>query len=596
MKKRVADVIFDTLADLGAEDCFMVVGGGAMYLDNALGRNKRINKIFNHHEQGSAMAADGYARLKGKPAIVCVTTGPGATNTITGILGAWQDSLPVVVVSGQVRIPTSMESTGLSLRYRGIQEAEIIPMVKSITKYAKQLKKPEEVQAEVIKAYNLAMEGRRGPVWLEVPLDVQNALVDVKPTVIEDLTKEIVDKNTVVNLYEELNKTKRPVILVGTGVENSGNTEAFRKFAKKLKLPVVAGSYASDILGGDCPYYYGLTGTIGTRAGNFILQNADLILSLGCSLSYKVTGFAQDQFAKNGKIIAVDIDEQEMSKPGVRVDQLINCDLSSFFAATQTIKGKIKVKKEWKDYCQKVKERFDIFENANKAKANGRVQSYKFWKDYYNLSPEGIISVLGNNTASSVKLQTGVKLTGQRIITNSNCGSMGEDLPIAIGAAVATKTEIICLTGDGCIMMNLQELQTIKHNKLPIKVVVFTNDGYNAIRQTCKNFFKGEIYGCTKDSGVDFPDFSKIADAFGFKYFRCNTNKDVEKSLKKLFSIKGNCLMEVKQQLDDPISPKVMSKTNPDGTFKTPALQEMYPFISEAETSELMICEKEKNK
>lgn len=590
MKRRVADIIMDVLVENEITDCFAVVGGGAMHLDNALALNDKITKYFNHHEQACAMAAEAYARICGRLAAVCVTSGPGATNTLTGVMGCWQDSLPMLVISGQVRYEISVEQSGLPLRYRGIQEFDIIHSVQNMTKYAVMIKDPLAVKRELLKAIRISMTGRRGPVWLDVPLDVQSAIIEEDNMYpfeekIVCPTASIEDIDFIMN---KLQKAKRPCILAGNGIANSNNLQNFREFAKKLEIPVIGAYLSADVMYMEYPRYYGLSGSIGPRTGNFIVQNADVILSLGCSMGFKMTGFAQDKFAPHAYIISVEVDENEMKKPGVRIDYLVHSDLNSFFAFAKDRVKPVNVPNDWIEYCDKLKTRFSPFDSVRKLEANEKVCAYYFWQEYERYEQSDSISALGNNTANSAKLQIGINKEKQRIVTNNNCGSMGFDLPAAIGAAVAAKREVICLTGDGSIMMNLQELQTIHHYHLPIKVVVFTNDGYNAIRQTSKNFFNGTLIGCTKETGISFPEFKNVASTFGFKYMLCSSNGEVENCLKAFFAAKGNVLLEVEQRLDDPITPKVMSRMNEDGTFETPSLEDMAPFISREEHDSLM--------
>lgn len=591
MKKRVADIIMETLVENNITDCFGVVGGGAMYLDNALALNDNIHKYFNHHEQASAMAAEAYARFSGKMAAVCVTSGPGATNTLTGVMGCWQDSLPMLVLSGQVRYEISVKKSGLPLRYRGIQEFEIVNSVQNMTKYAVMVTDPLSVRREVNKAIHIAMSGRRGPVWLDIPLDIQNAQVDMNDLYPNEEYEEEKKASAadIEFIVKKLKEAERPCILAGNGIANSHTTAEFRKFAEKSGVPVIAACIAADVMYTDNENYYGLSGSIGPRTGNFIVQNADVILSLGCNLGYKMTGFAQDKFAPNAYIVAVDIDENEMKKPGVRVNRFIHSELGEFFAVANGMIERVEVKKKWREYCDYLKERFSAYESAQNLCEDERVCSYKFWEVYENYAPAENISVLGNNTASSAKLQIGVKSEKQRVIANNNCGSMGYDLPAAIGTAVASGKEIVCLTGDGSIMMNLQELQTIRHYNLPIKIVIFSNDGYNAIRQTSNNFFGGKYIGCTKETGVSFPDFCDVAKAFGLKYLCCHNNGELGKSLQAFFESEENIMLEVWQRLDDPVLPKVMSRTSETGEFLTPSLEDMAPFISKEEHDRLLL-------
>ena len=596
MKKRVADIIIDTLVDNDISDCFLVVGGGAMHLDNALALNNKIRKYCNHHEQACAMAAEAYARLSGKMAAVCVTSGPGATNTITGVMGAWQDSIPMIVLSGQVRYQISSMSTDLNLRYRGIQEFDIVPTVKPMTKYAVMVTDPLSIRAEINKAIAMAMEGRRGPVWIDVPLDIQSAIVDTddlyeeSPSIPSDIfeNKEALDK-----LFEILLSAQRPCILGGTGIVSTNVQNQFIDFIEKLCIPVVGGGWCTDMLYTEHPLYYGLSGDIGPRTGNFIIQNADAILVLGNSLSFRQTGYAQEKFASKARILWVDIDENESLKPGMRVELFIHQDIKHFLKQCEAYHFDYKPRKEWLNYCNMLKQRFTPFESIETLNMDERVNSYYFWKIFDLIAPENQIIAMGNSRANAAKIQIGVKKKGQRAITNYLCGSMGYDLPAAIGCAVASQNEVLCITGDGSIMMNLQELQTIAHNGLPIKLVVFSNEGYEAIRQTCKNFFQGVYLGCTQESGISFPDFEKIAEAFGFKYNSCETNTDVSSKLKWLFETSGRLFLEIKQKIDNPLIPKVMSRMREDGSFETPALHDMAPFLSKDDLDILMIGDRD---
>ena len=590
MKKRVCDIIIETLVSRGIVDCFAVTGGGAMYIDNALYKNKSMTKYFNHHEQGCAMAAEGYTRYSGKMALVSVTSGPGGTNTLTGVMGAWVESIPMIVVSGQVRYQISVPKSGLNLRYRGTQEFNIVDTVKTMTKYAKMVINPLDIKMEVNKAIDIALSGRRGPVWLDIPMDVQSAIVeedDLTPNVVIESASKI-DDSDLDYLLNELAKAKRPVILAGRGVSAGGAREHFRQVVDCLNVPVLSSSSSADVMYKEHKRYYGSTGSFGPRAGNFIIQNADLIVSIGCSLGFSSTGFAQQYFAPNAKIIAIDVEEDEMKKPGLKISKFIKSDVLTFLEALKDKTRPIDVNNKWTDYCDKVFERFSPYEAAFNKKEEERVCSYVFWSKFYNHAKDDTIVVLGNNTAIIGALQTGVFKPTQRVIGNKNCGSMGYDIPAALGAAVASKKEVILVTGDGSFMMNLQELQTIKHYGLNVKVVLFENNGYNAIRQTSKNFFNGEMIGCTPETGISFPSFEKVADTFGFEYQKCETNGGVDSALNKLFKTKGNVLLEISELLDDPIVPKVMSRPLPDGTLATPALQDMAPFIEKDEYDELM--------
>lgn len=590
MKKRVADIIMETLVENGITDCFAVVGGGAMFLDNALALNGNIHKFFNHHEQACSMAAEAYARLSGKMAAVCVTSGPGSTNAITGVMGAWQDSLPMIVLSGQVRYAISVEKSGLPLRYRGIQEFEIIPSVKNMTKYAKMITDPLSIKREMTKAIQIAMEGRRGPVWLDIPQDIQNTNVeedDLYPC--EKFTVKY-GKANYGELAVLLKSAKRPCILAGSGIRSGNVMNEFLDFSNRMKIPVIGGAWVADVMYDEHPYYFGLSGNAGPRTGNFILQNADLIIALGNSMGYRQTGFNLEGFAPKAHLVMVDADENETKKPGLNVTLAINRSLKDFFNEIREVELKTGVSEEWMRYCEKLKSRFTPFEAIADINPKDRVCSYYFWKIFDKYQEDDSICALGNNTANTAKLQIGVRKKQQRVITNYTCGSMGYDLPAAIGSAIASNKKVYCITGDGSIMMNLQELQTISHYDLPISVVVFSNDGYAAIRQTSKNFFDGVCIGCTKSTGISFPEFKLIAQAFGFAYLKCSSNEEVEEAVKILVTSKERVLLEIDQLYDNPVVPKLMSRLDENGKMQTPLLHDMAPLLPIEELNSYMIA------
>lgn len=593
MKRRVADIVVDILIEKAITDCFMVVGGGAMHLNNALALREEIKKVSCHHEQACAMAAEAYARACGKLAVVCVTSGPGALNTLNGVEGAWVDNLPMLIISGQSRYNTSVEITGLPLRYRGVQEFEIINSVKNMTKYAKKVIKPTEIRRELNYAIELAMSGRRGPVWIDLPLDVQSTMIEEMELDETPKTMPVTPAATDVDieqLVHEICKAERPVILSGSGIRSSNTIDLFRKVAEQMGIPIVGGALQADILYHGFPRYYGMSGNVGPRAGNIILQNADLILAMGNSLGYKQTGFAQELFAPKAKIIMVDVDEYEAQKPGLRIYKLIHSDLSSFFEKMLQRQFTISLKKAWIEYCDMVFDRFPAFEYKETMGDEGdRVSFYEFWQMFSELEEKDSVIALGNSNCVVGRLQLGINKPEQRVLVNYNSGSMGDDLPEAVGACIALSRTITCVTGDGSIMMNLQELQTIVHYQLPIKIVVFSNDGYGAIRQTNKNFFNGLYIGCDKNSGVSFPDFEKIANSFGIPYAKCSNKNHLETSIEWLEEQKSYAFLEIAQKIDDPIVPKNMARMREDKTFDSPALHDMYPFVDSDELNKYMI-------
>ncbi len=591
MKKRVADIVMDTLVENGIKDCFTVVGGGAMHLDNALGLCKDINKVFNHHEQACAMAAEGYAKACGKMAAVCVTSGPGALNTLNGVEGAYVDNVPMLVISGHPRWDTTVNVTGLNLRYRGVQEYDIIPSVKGMTKYAAMVIDPLSIKREVQKAIDIANQGRKGPTWLTIPLDVQSKVVDTEDLYpiepIDELPYNL-DENKMEMLNSVIKKAKRPVILAGSGIRTGDAINEFRIFAERMNIPVVSGALLPDIMYEGAKNFYGTSGNVGERHGNFILQNSDLIIAIGNSLALKQTGFNQEAFAPNAKIVMVDAGEDEFKKPGTRVDYEIYCDAKLFL--NKAIDGLVpwRVNKEWIDYCDSIEEILGDIDALPECKPEDRVPQSVFWNEMNERIDDNAMVALGNSPGGVGRLQHAVKKPNQRVIVNYNSGSMGDDLPEAIGMIVAGADEVICATGDGSIMMNLQELQTIKYHDYNIKIVVFSNDGYGAIRQTNKNFFKGLYIGCDESSGVSMPDFERVAYAFGMPFKRCENVSQLEETIDWLLRSKGPRILDLCQKIDDPIIPKVMSKMNDDGSFFTPPLHDMYPFIEEEKMKNLM--------
>ena len=589
MKKRVADIIMDTLADNGVEQAFCVVGGGSMFLNNALGISKRIKTIFNHHEQACAMAAEGYARYTtDKPALVCVTSGPGGTNTLTGVMGAYVDSIPMIVVSGQCRYNTSVQDAGVPLRSRGVQEFNIVDTVKTMTKYAKMILDPSEIKREVQKAYDIAMNGRRGPVWLDIPQNVQNAMIEEDELLPALPEPETVSANAsaIESVKNLLKQAKRPVVLAGSGLRYSGNFEAFLNFLNDVRVPVVNASAQPDLLYRDHPLFVGAEGLAGQRAGNFALQNADVVLVLGASLTFGETGWVQENFAPNARVVMVNVDEYEPRKPGLHIETFVHADLKDFFVQMRGFS--LSAPAGWLDYARNVKEHFDPFEGAGDYDGD-RVNPYTFWKTYAGKIGADGITCLGNSSSIGGWLRYGSATKDQRSFVNVNCGSMGDDLTLATGVAAAAKRSVVVETGDGSFMMNMQELATIAHNKLPVKIVVMSNGGYNALRNTFKNYFNGVNAGCDFDSGISFPRFEKIAEAFGFPYRRCAANKDVPSAIDWLLEQDGFAFLEVEQSLDAVKAPCVISRLRADGTSEPAWLQDMSPFIDRTEYEKLMI-------
>lgn len=581
MKLRVADYIARFLIEKGCNQVFSVVGGGAMYLNDAFGNTDGLNCMYTHHEQAAAIAAEGYARIKGTPACVCVTTGPGGTNALTGVLCAYQDNIPMIIISGQVRYATTVGSTGLNLRQFGEQEYTIIPSVKPMTKFAEMVTDANDIKYYLEKAYHIATTGRRGPCWLDIPLDVQGAIIDTDQLRNYKNSGEKKEIQNINQIKKALEEAKRPVILAGSAIRSSGSLELFRKLTAIWGVPVISATSIVDIFAPNEDNYYGTFGVFGGRVGNFIVQNADTIISMGCRLSFKQIGFNYGNFAPKAKKIVIDVDINELQKDTTEIDIPICADLFDFLNLPEvnTISFK-NIDDKWLDYCKNLKSKYPVYNE--KFKESKRVNPYQLMKLINDISDPTRISVVGNSVACVSVLQMGIREYGQRLFGNVNCGTMGYDLPAAVGAAVASGREVLCLTGDGSIQMNIQELQTVVHNNIPVKILIFNNSGYQAIVQTQTNFFK-RLSGCNSKSGISMPDFKKLADAYGFPYVCIENNCDIHDKLEELFEIEGYAICEVIQDDSQGIEPRTKSMEKEDGTLFSPPIDHLFPFLSEEE-------------
>jgi len=582
MKQRVADFIADFLADNGVTQVFSVVGGGAMHLNNAFGTNKRLNVIYNHHEQASAIAAESYSRINNQIAAVCVTSGPGGTNALTGVLCAFLDNLPMIVISGQVRYDITVESTGLNLRQFGEQEYQIIKSASPMTKYAVMIKDVNTIKYHLDKALYLARTGRRGPCWIDVPLNIQGQIIETDGLIgytPEETTKP--DKAVINTIISEIQNSKRPVIIAGSSIRRSGCLETFYNLVNKLKLPVVCPISAVDVMANEDENYYGMFGVLGGRTGNFIVQNADLIIVLGSRLSFQQIGFNFETFSPGTKKIVVDVDPNELKKPTIHIDIPVCADVSDIICGLNenNFDCVLNEKQTWLEYCAFLKQKFDIARYYDR----DSISAYQFTDTFYKKLSDNSIIVLGNSLACQSMLQKGVQIRGQRMYGNANCGTMGYDLPAAIGASVASGNTVYCVTGEGSCQMNLQELQTIIHNKLPIKIVVFNNNSYQAIVQTQTNFFNAVFSGCTIDSGISFPSFEKLAYVYGFPFRSISRSIDIENAVDWILQEPGSAMLELVQTEPDPTSPKLSSKKLDDGSIFSPPFDDLAPFLNEEE-------------
>ena len=591
---RVSEYISKRLVDFGVRHVFMLTGGGAMFLNHALGKNSNLKPIFNHHEQASAMAAEGYARITGQPAVVNVTTGPGGINALNGVYGAFTDSIPLLILSGQVKRETYIGSYNLpGLRQLGDQEVDIVSMVKPITKYAVTVTDPQTIRYHLEKAWHLAQTGRPGPCWLDIPIDVQSSQVDEAglegfdsfsspQPVPHDLPEQV---SRVLSL---IRSASRPVILAGSGVRLSGQVEQFLDVVHRLGVPVTTG-WTHDIIASDDPVFCGRPGTIGTRGGNFAVQNADLLLVLGSRLNIRQTGYAWHSFARAACKIWVDIDPAELNRPTVRPDIPIVADLRDFLGEMQRqlTDWDPQPHNEWLLWCRERNQRYPAVLPKHRT-FNGAINPYHFIETLFDNLRDDDIVVTGNATACIVSFQAGKIRVGQRLFSNSGSASMGYDLPAAIGAAIAGGgRRVICLAGDGSIHLNIQELQTIVHYQLPITIFVLNNNGYLSIRTSQKAFF-GEVVGESPESDVTFPDYIRLSKAYGIHAERL-ARADFVEGLREVLATRGPFLCEVMLDPAQGFEPRQSSRSLPDGRIVSAPLEDMFPFLERDELASNML-------
>ena len=589
MRIKVSEYIAKRLIEYSVKHVFMVTGGGAMHLNDSFGRAKKIKCVFNHHEQACAIAAEGYARVTGKLAVVNVTSGPGGLNTLTGVMGQWTDSVPVLYISGQVKKETTINScANIGLRQLGDQEVDIISIVKPITKFAVSVKNPKDIRKFLEKALYIATSGRPGPVWLDIPLDVQGAQVEEDDLLgYNEKQDRAAFKNKEVDLkisqaLSLLKSSKRPVSIAGHGIRIAGAQKKLLNIIRKLKIPVVTTFNGFDLVSSGNPYFIGRIGTLGNRAGNLALQNSDFILSIGSRNNIRQVSYNWKTFARAAKKAIVDIDLAELRKPTLKPDLAVNCDAGYFIDKFSKHLPKLPDYGWWLAWCRERKDRYPVV--LPEHKKSKLVNPYYFIQKLTELIKENNVLIAGNASACVVLFQVGIVKENQRAFWNSGCASMGYDLPASIGACFANnKKNTICVTGDGSIQMNIQELQTIVYNKLPIKIFLLNNNGYVSIKQTQESFFGLPYVGCDPGSGVSFPSFTKIAKAYGLKVENIKRHKGMIDKIKNVLKCSGPVLCEVVLEPKYKFQPRVSSKKLTDGRIISKPLEDMFPFLSRDE-------------
>jgi acetolactate synthase-1/2/3 large subunit len=602
-KVRLADYIAEKLVANDVSHVFMVTGGGAMHLNDAFGRCKGMQYVCCHHEQACAMAAEAYARVSGKIGVVNVTTGPGGINALNGVFGAWTDSIPMLIVSGQVKRETALYKHNLigKLRQLGDQEVDIVGMVKGITKYAVTVDEPQSIRYHLERGLHLARTGRPGPCWIDVPIDVQ--ATEIEPDslpmynpAIDSIRWETADlAQACGRILAKIRTAQRPVLYAGAGVRLSGAYKGFLEVIQLLGIPVVTAWNSNDLLWNDHPLFVGRPGSVGDRAGNFAVQNADVLLILGCRLNIRAVSYGWENFARHAYKIAVDVDAEEMRKPTCKIDLPVHADVAEVIRMLhRELSGKApKPHAEWIAWCLERRRRYPVVLPEYRLSTTS-INPYCFMDELFRQLRDGEIVVTANGTACVTAFQSAIIRPEQRIFHNSGCASMGYDLPAAIGAAYAKPGQrIVCLAGDGSLMMNLQELQTVIGQRLPVKVFVLNNGGYHSIRQTQRAFFEGRLVGCGPESGVAFPDFGKLAAAFGVTYRNCANQSQLEESVRETLSADGPALCEVMLDKEQPFAPRASSRCLPDGRLVTAPLEDMAPFLSRSELADNMLVTRE---
>lgn len=638
MRIKVSNYIAKKLVEHGITRVFTVTGGGAMHLNDALGHEEGLHCLYQHHEQACAIAAESYARIHNKIGAVCVTTGPGGTNAITGVLGGWLDSIPMLILSGQVRYDTTARWSGVGIRAMGDQEFDITKAIGCMTKYSEMVIDPLRIRYCLEKAIYLAYSGRPGPAWLDIPLNVQGAYIETEDLAGFDaeayeeeqrsnglgLPEKVTDE-TAEQIIEKIRNAKRPVLNAGNGIRIAGAYGVFERVVKKLGIPVVTGWNSQDCMVTDDPLYVGRGGNMGDRPGNFAIQNSDLVFSVGSRLSIRQVGYNYKTWARAAYTIVNDIDREELKKPSVHVDMAVHADAKDLLEALERVLEK-------QERSGKQEQGLPVFTGGEGLKGMNWLETCRMWKKTYpvvqpkHLVPdetkeanvyalvqelssrlkENQITVVGNGSACVAGGHAYIIKKGQRFITNSAVASMGYGLPAAIGACLAAaepseplepseqagalETDIILLTGDGSIQMNLQELQTIIHHKMPIKIFLINNGGYHSIRQSQKNFFGEPLVGVGVDSrDLSFPDMEKLSWAYGYPYIGVHHNGELAEAVEKALSMDGPVICEVFVTIDQNFEPKSSAKKLPDGTLVSPPLEDLSPFLPEEEMDANMI-------
>lgn len=590
---KVSDYIMEFIAGLGVDKVFCVTGGGAMHMNDSLGRSDKLQGVFMLHEQGAAIAAEAYARIKEGYGVCLVTSGPGGTNALTGLAGAYIDSIPVIFISGQAK---RGDLTGeQKIRQFGIQEVDIVSMAKSYTKYAVQIKEPEDVCYELSKAAAVAVSGRPGPVWIDIPLDIQAAKID--PAVLDKYdkaegTKYQVKESDIKETIRLLNQAERPVILLGHGIRLGHAVKQMRELYEFLKIPVLVSWNGVDLIEEEHPLYYGRPGAVGHRAANFIQQNADLVLTIGSRLNLLSTGYNYSSFLKNANHIMVDIDIHEMEKKSVHPQLKIACDAKSFIEEMLSHRDEI-IRKDygaWTRHCNYLRASYPILIPEQEARP-GFVSNYRLIEEISGqMTEEDIYQFTSSGTTVDIAMKVFKIKKGQRAFLTKGLAAMGYDIPASIGSCIASGgRRTVCVTGDGSIAMNMQELEVIRRLQLPIKIFVSDNKGYSMIYGSQNGNFEGRLTGCTKETGLTLPDMKPIAEAFGIKGMHIENEEHLERQVREVLEYDGPVVCTVNTDITQKILPKQHNYMNEEGQMASRPLEDMVPLLDREEFERCML-------
>ena len=592
MQIKLSDYIIRFLEQTGTEYMFMLPGGGAMHLNDSLGRSEKLRYVCCQNEQGAAIAAEAYARVSGTPGLLMVTTGPGGTNALTGVAGAFLESTPMIVISGQVKRLDMIRGQGI--RQQGMQELDIVSVVKPITKYAAVVDEPNMIRYHLERALSEAVSGRKGPVWLDIPLDVQASVIETdtlpgyEPFTVPVRSPE----RDVLRIIDLLNRSERPVLLAGNGIRLSGGCEVFKELSHVLGIPVLTTWNGIDLTDEADPLYFGRPGGLGHRYANLIQQNSDFFLSIGARMNLLQTGYNFDGFARDAVRIMVDIDEQELHKINVRPDIAVCSDAKLFMETMLRFRDRIepKARTEWFDYAHRMKARYPIVRPEYREQKE-HVNTYCLLETISEqMTPEDIYVSGSSGSCIDISMQTFRVKKGQRVFCTKGLASMGYGLPSAIGACLAGGgRRTVGVNGDGGFVMNIQELETIRRLNLPVKLFVLCNHGYGAIQATQTNIFDRHFVACNEDSGLSIPDIRRIAEAYGLKTFRIGSNAELAETVQAVLAYDGPVICEVLTPITLTAQPKQVSYKRSDGQMESLPLEFMNPKLSEQEMAEVML-------